>query len=576
MLRSEALKLNLLQLTGEELLTVIFVCLGKNYIMEIKTDFLVIGSGVAGLTFAIKVAEFGSVALVTKQSVMDSNTSFAQGGIASVFSKVDSFDLHIQDTLASGDGLCNEDVVDMVVKNGPDRIRELIDFGVHFNIKEKEQNKDIELDLGREGGHSRKRIVHAQDMTGLEIATVLVKHVKNHDRITLYENHIAIDLITRSTRVKRGLVTTTHEDRCLGAYILDTKTSQVKTFFAVATMLSTGGAGKVYLYTSNPDVATGDGIAMGYRAGATLANLEFVQFHPTCLYHPEAKNFLISEAVRGEGAILIDSAGNRFMEKYDPQKDLACRDVVARAIDLELKKSGDDSVFLDISHKKSEFVKDRFPNLYKKCLEFGIDMTKEPVPVVPAAHYMCGGVVTDMSGKTDINGLYVTGETACTGLHGANRLASNSLVEALVYADKASMQAIKDIKTLNFESETAPPSWDEVGTVDSDEAIMVSHNWDEIRRLMWNYVGIVRSDKRLERARRRIENIQKEIEEYYWNFRVSSDLIELRNIATVAEMIVKCAIHRKESRGLHYNIEYPYKDDKRWKKDTVIRRPFVG
>ena len=544
--------------------------------MEIKTDFLVIGSGVAGLTFAIKVAEFGSVALVTKQSVMDSNTSFAQGGIASVFSKVDSFDLHIQDTLASGDGLCNEDVVDMVVKNGPDRIRELIDFGVHFNIKEREQNKDIELDLGREGGHSRKRIVHAQDMTGLEIATVLVKHVKNHDRITLYENHIAIDLITRSTRVKRGLVTTTHEDRCLGAYILDTQTSQVKTFFAVATMLSTGGAGKVYLYTSNPDVATGDGIAMGYRAGATLANLEFVQFHPTCLYHPEAKNFLISEAVRGEGAILIDSAGNRFMEKYDPQKDLACRDVVARAIDLELKKSGDDSVFLDISHKKSEFVKDRFPNLYKKCLEFGIDMTKEPVPVVPAAHYMCGGVVTDMSGKTDINGLYVTGETACTGLHGANRLASNSLVEALVYADKASMQAIKDIKTLNFESETAPPSWDEVGTVDSDEAIMVSHNWDEIRRLMWNYVGIVRSDKRLERARRRIENIQKEIEEYYWNFRVSSDLIELRNIATVAEMIVRCARHRKESRGLHYNIEYPDKDDKRWKKDTVIRRPFVG
>ena len=576
MLRSEALKLNFLQLTGEELLTVIFVCLGKNYIMEIKTDFLVIGSGVAGLTFAIKVAEFGSVALVTKQSVMDSNTSFAQGGIASVFSKVDSFDLHIQDTLASGDGLCNEDVVDMVVKNGPDRIRELIDFGVHFNIKEKEQNKDIELDLGREGGHSRKRIVHAQDMTGLEIATVLVKHVKNHDRITLYENHIAIDLITRSTRVKRGLVTTTHEDRCLGAYILDTQTSQVKTFFAVATMLSTGGAGKVYLYTSNPDVATGDGIAMGYRAGATLANLEFVQFHPTCLYHPEAKNFLISEAVRGEGAILIDSAGNRFMEKYDPQKDLACRDVVARAIDLELKKSGDDSVFLDISHKKSEFVKDRFPNLYKKCLEFGIDMTKEPVPVVPAAHYMCGGVVTDMSGKTDINGLYVTGETACTGLHGANRLASNSLVEALVYADKASMQAIKDIKTLNFESEPAPPSWDEVGTVDSDETIMVSHNWDEIRRLMWNYVGIVRSDKRLERARRRIENIQKEIEEYYWNFRVSSDLIELRNIATVAEMIVRCARHRKESRGLHYNIEYPDKDDKRWKKDTVIRRPFVG
>ena len=556
---------------------------GENRIMEIKTDFLIIGSGVAGLTFAIKMAEFGRVAIVTKKGVMDSNTSLAQGGIASVFGKVDSFDLHIQDTLASGDGLCNREVVEMVVKNGPDRIRELIDFGVHFNIREKErlkdksQNKDPELDLGQEGGHSQKRIVHAQDMTGQEIATVLVKHVKNHEQITLYENHIAIDLITRSTRMKRGLITTTHEDYCLGAYILDTQTNEVNTFFAPITLLATGGAGKVYLYTSNPDVATGDGIAMGYRAGATVANLEFVQFHPTCLYHPEAKNFLISEAVRGEGGILIDSAGNRFMERYDPQKDLACRDVVARAIDSELKKSGDDFVFLDISHKKPEFVKDRFPNLYKKCLTFGIDMTKEPIPVVPAAHYMCGGVVTDMFGRTDIRGLYAIGETACTGLHGANRLASNSLIEALVYAHTASKQAAEEIKTpLNFESMPVPPLWDEAGTTDSDEAIMVSHNWDEIRRFMWNYVGIVRSNKRLDRAKRRIENIQKEIEEYYQGFKISSDLIELRNIATVAELIIKCARHRKESRGLHFNIEYPYRDDKRWKKDTIIRRPFMG
>jgi len=551
--------------------------------MEIKTDFLIIGSGVAGLTFAIKVAKFGSVALVTKKGIMDTNTSQAQGGIASVFGKLDSFDLHIQDTLASGDGLCNKDVVEMVVKNGPDRIRELIDFGAHFNIKEttkhsedKSQTLDPDFDLGREGGHSQKRIVHAQDMTGIEIETVLVNHVKNNEHITLFENHIAIDLIIRSIRMKRGVVTTTHEDYCCGAYVLDTQTNTVKTFCAPVTLLATGGAGKVYLYTSNPDIATGDGIAMGYRAGTTVANLEFVQFHPTCLYHPEAKNFLISEAVRGDGAILIDSAGTPFMEKYDPQKDLACRDVVARAIDTELKKSGDDSVFLDISHKNPEFVKNRFPNLYQKCLTFGIDMTKEPIPVVPAAHYMCGGVATDMAGKTDINGLYAVGETACTGLHGANRLASNSLAEALVYAHKAAEQAVKEISMPNIKSLHDLPPWDETGTTDSDEAIMVSHNWDEIRRFMWNYVGIVRSNKRLDRAKRRIENIQNEIQEYYRGFKISSDLIELRNIATVAELIIRCARHRKESRGLHFNIEYPYRDDKHWEKDTIVRRPFMG
>ncbi len=545
--------------------------------MEIKTDFLIIGSGVAGLMFALKVAEFSKVAIVTKKGVMDTSTSKAQGGIASVFGTLDSFDLHIKDTLASGDGLCNREVVEMVVKNGPDRIRELIDLGVHFNLNEKEPSKDasLRLDLGHEGGHSQKRIVHAQDMTGQEVERTLVNHVKKHKKITIFEDHIAIDLITFSTRMKRGLVTTTQEDHCCGAYVLDRNTNQVKTFSAKITLLATGGAGKVYLYTSNPDIATGDGIAMGYRAGAAVANLEFVQFHPTCLYHPDAKNFLISEAVRGEGGILIDAAGTPFMEKYDPKKDLACRDVVARAIDTELKKSGDDSVFLDISHKDAEFIKKRFPNLYEKCLTFGIDMTKEPVPVVPAAHYMCGGVVTDMFGRTDIHGLYAVGETACTGLHGANRLASNSLLEALVYADRAAKQALRDMDAFDLKSSPELPAWDEVGTTDSDEGIMVSHNWDEIRRFMWNYVGIVRSNKRLARAKRRIENIQNEIQEYYWNFKVAPDLIELRNIATVAELIIKCAVHRKESRGLHYNIEYPYRDDKRWQKDTIIRRPFI-
>ena len=550
--------------------------------MKIQTDFLIIGSGIAGLSFALKAAKFGTVAIVTKKGIMDSTTTVAQGGIASVFGDSDSFDLHIRDTLVAGDGLCNREVVEMVVKNGPDRIRELIDLGVNFNIRERDSSKpeslpiDPDLDLGREGGHSQKRIVHAEDMTGMELENVLVEHAKNHERITHFENHIAIDLITYSTRMKRGLVTTTHEDYCCGAYVLDRQTTRVKTFSARITLLATGGAGKVYLYTSNPDIATGDGIAMGYRAGASVANLEFVQFHPTCLYHPDAKNFLISEAVRGEGGILIDSSGKSFMEKYDPRKDLASRDVVARAIDTELKKSGNDSVFLDISHNNPEFVIKRFPNIYKKCLAFGIDMTKEPIPVVPAAHYMCGGVAIDMFGRTDIQRLYAIGETACSGLHGANRLASNSLIEALVYASIAADQAVRDLNTIDFSSIPEPSPWDEVGTTDSDEGIMVSHNWDEIRRCMWNYVGIVRSNKRLARAKRRIEIISNEIQEYYWDFKVAPDLIELRNIATVADLIVKCAGYRKESRGLHYNIEYPAKDDKRRKKGTIIRRPFVG
>ncbi len=546
--------------------------------MDIKTDFLVIGSGIAGLMYALKVADNGTVAIVTKKQAMDSNTNLAQGGIASVFDRRDTFDLHIQDTLEAGDGLCNADVVNRVVTGGPKRIRELIDIGVRFSTvgDPKKNEKDAPFDLGREGGHSCNRIIHAHDMTGREIERVLLRRARQHANIEFFENHIAVDLITFSTRIKSGLVTTIHEDYCCGAYVLDRRSSRVMTFGAGITLLATGGAGKVYLFTSNPDIASGDGIAMGYRAGAAVANLEFVQFHPTCLYHPAAKNFLISEAVRGEGGRLMDAAGSPFMQRYDPQKDLACRDVVARAIDTELKRSGQDSVFLDISHKPAGTITARFPNLYEKCLSFGIDMTTEPIPVVPAAHYMCGGVATDMFGRTSINRLYAVGETACTGLHGANRLASNSLLEALVYAEAAARQTLADHAANERDDFPDIPDWDDVGTTDSDEQIMVAHNWDEIRRLMWNYVGIVRSDKRLERARRRIDTIQKEIREYYWNFKVSPDLIELRNLAFVAELIIKCAEHRKESRGLHYNIGYPQKDDRRWLKDTVIRRQMTG
>jgi L-aspartate oxidase len=546
--------------------------------MQYESDFLVIGSGVAGLMFALKVADHGSVNILTKRRINESNTVYAQGGIASVFSRSDSFDLHIQDTLASGDGLCLESVVDMVVKSAPDRIRDLIDLGVAFSrtADDHQNSGDPSLDLGREGGHSRNRIVHADDMTGLAVEDVLVRRAEEHNQISVFENHIAIDLITRSTRLKRGMVVTTHEDYCYGAYALDRHTGEIHTFCARTIVLATGGSGKVYAYTSNPDIATGDGIAMAYRAGAIVANLEFVQFHPTCLYHPEAKNFLISEALRGEGGVMINAAGERFMENASPLKELACRDVVARAIDAELKKRGDQCVYLDISHQDAGMVKSRFPNIYEKCLTFGIDITIQPIPVVPAAHYMCGGVVTDIFGRTNISRLFAIGETACTGLHGANRLASNSLLEALVYAHQAAGKAIEDTGEVSFEPSPDVPPWDDLDAIDSDEGIMVSHTWNEIRRLMWNYVGIVRSDKRLARAKRRIDIISSEINEYYWNFKITPDLIELRNIATVAETIIRCAMHRKESRGLHYNIAYPRKNDKRWKKDTVLRRPFVA
>ncbi len=541
--------------------------------MRYEVDFLVIGSGIGGLTFALKVADHGHVAVVTKKEAMEASTNYAQGGIASVFGKYDSFDSHVRDTLKAGDGLCRRDVVEMVIKGGPERIRELMGWGVAFT-----QNRpgSPELDLVLEGGHSQKRIVHAGDFTGRVIEKALVDRARHHNQIDFFEDHIAVDLITYSIRMKRGTVTAAHEDVCCGAYVLDTKTKEVHTFNAKTTVLATGGAGKVYLYTSNPDIATGDGIAMAYRAGALVADLEFVQFHPTCLYHPDAKNFLISEAVRGEGGVLIDSRGRAFMEDYDRNKDLACRDVVARAIDSELKRSGDDSVFLDITHRESDFIRERFPNIYQRCLSLGIDITEEPVPVVPAAHYMCGGVLVDTDGKTDLERLYAVGETACTGLHGANRLASNSLLEALVYAHRAAQRTVKDLKTKKSDFCPDVPPWDPMGTTDSDEAIVVSHNWDEIRRLMWNYVGIVRSNKRLLRARSRIEMMEEEIHQYYWNFKITPDLIELRNIALVADLIIQSATLRKESRGLHYNIQYPQKDDKHWLKDTILRRPFVG
>ncbi len=533
-----------------------------------KTDFLVIGSGVAGLNFALIAAKKGKVTIITKKKVHKTNTALAQGGVAAVLNSDDSFDLHIEDTLAAGAGLCNREVVKMVVQDAPDMIKELVEKGAKFN---KISDFGTEFAMGQEGGHSRKRIVHAHDLTGKEIEDTLVEHSQIHENIEILENHIAVNLITRSKTTKNGPLVIDYENQCCGAYVLNNDTGEIETFHAGIVLIAAGGAGKVYLYTSNPDIAAGDGVAMAYRAGASIANMEFVQFHPTCLYHPKAKNFLISEAVRGEGGILKDIRGREFMEKYSPDRELACRDVVARAIDNEMKVNGDEFVCLDISHKDPQFIKKRFPNIYNNCLKFGIDITKEPIPVVPAAHYMCGGVATGMSGQTDIKRLYVAGEAACTGLHGANRLASNSLLEALVYSKKAAIAAVKEIASIDIKLESEPLPWDMMGTHDSDEAIVVTQNWDEIRRLMWNYVGIVRTDKRLCRALRRIENIQQEIHEYYWDFRITSDLVELRNLATIAELIIRSALMRKESRGLHYNLEYPEKDDKHWLKDTILK-----
>ena len=529
------------------------------------SDILVLGSGLAGLGYALKVAEFATVNLVTKRDIMETSTRKAQGGIAAVLGPDDRFEYHIQDTLTVGEGLSHPDIVELVVRQGPERIQELVAMGAHFD-----PGKGNGFDLGREGGHSRRRIIHAHDMTGAEIERILVEKALAHPNIQIFEDYMGVDLITREKLVRRGGVVTNVEESCLGSYVLNTKKGEVDTFLASITLLATGGPGKVYLYTSNPDVATGDGVAMAYRAGALIGNMEFVQFHPTCLYHPAAKNFLISEALRGEGAILKDRQGRAFMEKYHPLKDLAPRDIVAQAIDNELKTSGAECVYLDISHKEPDFVKARFPNIYQNCLEFGFDLTKEPLPVVPAAHYMCGGVVTDASGRTSHDNLYAVGEVSMTGLHGANRLASNSLLEALVFSHQAAQAARETLPLLYKPNASLVPEWNPGGATNSDEAVVVSHNWDEIRRMMWNYVGIVRSDRRLLRAQSRIDLIQQEINDYYWNFLITSDLLELRNIATVAELIIRMALARKESRGLHYTLDYPQRDDVNFKRDSLL------
>ncbi len=525
-------------------------------------DFLVIGSGIAGLSHALKVAARGTVAVITKKHKAESNTNYAQGGIAAVTSREDSFDLHVRDTLEAGAGLCHEPTVRTIVQEGPERIRELIELGMQFSERQiPDQPEGKEYDLGKEGGHTKRRILHAKDVTGKEIEKALLQAIADNPNIEVFEDHYAIDLITTA---KLGLP---GENRVVGSYVLDKNEKKVVTFTGRVTLLATGGCGKVYLYTTNPDIASGDGIAMAWRAGCRIANMEFIQFHPTCLYHPQAKSFLISEAVRGEGGILKIPGDGEFMQKYHPLKSLAPRDVVARAIDSEMKRTGSSFVHLDITHKPARFVMNRFPNIYQTCLSYGIDITKECIPVVPAAHYQCGGVQTNDRGETSLPGLYAIGEVTCTGLHGANRLASNSLLEALVCAHRAAEHILS---TPLPEPHLDIPDWQTGRAHDPDELVVITHNWDEIRRTMWDYVGIVRTTKRLQRARKRIENLLDEIDEYYWDFTISSDLIELRNLAIVAKLIIESALMRRESRGLHYNADYPDPDPDLAQVNTVL------
>jgi L-aspartate oxidase len=526
------------------------------------SDFLVVGSGIAGLTFALDAAERGTVTLVTKRTRDESNTKYAQGGIAAVFAADDSAEAHLRDTLVAGAGLCHEVVAEICAREGPARVLELLERGARFD------RDGAKLALTREGGHSARRVVHAADATGREVERALLERASKHPNVRLLEHHTAIDLIV--------LARFGGPDMCAGAYVLDETAGArdghvVETYLARATVLATGGAGKVYLYTTNPDVATGDGVAMAYRAGAEVANMEFYQFHPTCLFHPQAKSFLISEALRGEGAVLRLPDGSAFMGQHDPRKDLAPRDIVARAIDFEMKRTGSECVYLDITHRPESFVRDHFPTILAQCASFGIDITREPIPVVPAAHYMCGGISTDLHGRTTLPGLWAIGECACTGLHGANRLASNSLLEGLVFGHRAALRLAAQIEELQKSPFPDVPDWQIGNAVASDEAVVVEHNWDELRRTMWNYVGIVRSNARLRRAARRIALLQEEILEYYWKHLVTRDLLELRNIATVAELIVSCASSRHESRGLHSTIDYPELREQ-FAADTVVKR----
>jgi len=516
-----------------------------------RHDVLILGSGAAGLSLALRLPDTLSVAVVSKRELREGSTLYAQGGISAVLDAGDSIESHVQDTLKAGAGLCDRSVVRHVVERGPDNIRWLLDQGVEFT-RDTEHGATGGYHLTREGGHTHRRVIHAADATGRAIATTLEGQVRDRANVTLYEQHIAVDLIT--ARHLPGY----DEHRCLGAYILDLGSGRVETFLARFVVLATGGANKVYLYTSNPDVSTGDGIAMAWRAGCRVANMEFMQFHPTCLYHPQARSFLVTEALRGEGARLLLPDGERFMPRFDPRAELAPRDIVARAIDHEMKRLGSECVYLDISHRPADFVIEHFPTIHARCLELGIDITREPIPVVPAAHYTCGGVMVDRQARTDLPGLYASGETAYTGLHGANRMASNSLLECLVYSEAAAA----DIVRLAAEVPPPPevPNWDESRVTEPDEEVVVTHNWDELRRFMWDYVGIVRTNKRLRRAKRRADLLAQEVIEYYSNFRVSNDLIELRNLLEVADLIIQSALRRRESRGLHYTLDHPFKD----------------
>ncbi len=535
----------------------------------IKTDFLVIGSGLAGLAAALKLSTLGDVLILTKEKVENANSTWAQGGIAAVFSSEDSFESHLQDTLVAGAGLCNENTVQNIVRQAPDRIQDLINWGVEFDHKKTPQGDHFEMDLTKEGGHSYRRILHFEDSTGKHIHHKLLERVQKTPNIKILENTFAIDLILN----KQLDVWNMGPAECLGLYALNNKTGLVESYLASQVILATGGSGKVYKYTTNWSGATGDGIAIAYRAGARLSNLEFMQFHPTCLYHKDSRNFLISEALRGEGGELIDSQGHAFMKKYHPLGSLAPRDIVARSIDAEMKRSGAPCVFLKMTHLDPEFLKNRFPSIYQKCLEYQIDLTTTPIPVVPAAHYLCGGVITDVSGRTDIQRLWTIGESACTGLHGANRLASNSLLECVAMSENLFQQLKKEPKRTTFAN---PNPWFYPQKTDEDEMIVIHHMWNEIREIMWNYVGIVRSDKRLLRAQSRLKNIMTEVKDYYSNFRIHRDIIELRNIATVAEAIVECALKRQDSIGIHYNLDKPSVDSKLKtnSKNTVVYRKY--